>query len=137
MRPTLLAACALFLAACGGEVFAPHPYAPPPDPVAPGNLIVDWTVDGRKDPAMCHLAGAGSIEIQIDPADGSPGQVFAQSCQAFSAMIALYPGTYYATALLVDAWGRARTTTVDLDLLRMYGNDELVVPIDFPASSFY
>ena len=37
----------------------------------------------------------------------------------------------------IDPAGQDRTTAVDMAPFTIYGNDELVVPVDFPARSFY
>ena len=39
--------------------------------------------------------------------------------------------------VLLDPSGRERTTTVGLGTFEIYGDDELILDIDFPPSSFY
>jgi hypothetical protein len=56
---------------------------------------------------------------------------------ARSRWIDLPPGEYVANAVLLGPDGRERTTEVDMEPFTIYGDDEFVVPIDFPARSFY
>ena len=49
----------------------------------------------------------------------------------------LAPGSCSASAVLVDANGKARTTQIDIDPFTLRGDDELHAPIDLPASSFF
>jgi hypothetical protein len=44
---------------------------------------------------------------------------------------------YFADAVLLDPAGYERTTPVDLGYFEIFGEDELVVPIDFPSNSFF
>jgi hypothetical protein len=111
---------------------------PAPGPFVPdGSLVVDWSIDGLKDPNACFQSGAAAIEIQIlDSFGGSPG-TFQQACEAFATSIALPPGSYAANALLLDASGAPRTTTIAINPFTLESNTELDIPIDFPASSFF
>jgi hypothetical protein len=59
-----------------------------------------------------------------------------QACEAFSTSIVLQPGTYAASAELT-AGGVARTTSVQIQPFTLFGNDELHIPIDFPANSLF
>jgi hypothetical protein len=99
-------------------------------------LVVDWTINGSTDGNQCNQASATRLEIIVDSGVGQPS-TFSQDCEAFAARISLAPGRYSASAVLVDANGNARTTQVDIDPFRIFGNDELHTPIDFPASSFF
>lgn len=109
---------------------------PPVTVVGDGVLVIDWTINGSTDPNRCDQASAARLEIIVDPGVGEPS-TFSQDCAAFGASIDLAPGTYSASAVLVDANGTARTTQVDISSFRIFGNDELHTPIDFPASSFF
>jgi len=102
-----------------------------------GTLIIDWTIDGSTDPNRCNQSSSETLEILIVPADGRQERSFSQACDLFAASIDLAPGDYSASAVLVDAGGNARTTTLDIDPFRILGDDELSTPIDFPASSFF
>jgi hypothetical protein len=101
-----------------------------------GALVVDWTINGSTDPNQCNQSSATMLEIVVVPDIGSP-RTFSQDCEAFGTSIQLEPGSYSASALLVDIDGNARTTTIDIDPFTIRGDDELHTPIDFPASSFF
>jgi hypothetical protein len=101
-----------------------------------GTLVVDWTVDGVKDPAECDQGHASTIDITVQTADGADVGEFQADCGEFSTSIDLDPGSYIATAVLIDASGHDATTPVDLNPFRIRGNDVLTTPIDFPAGSF-
>lgn len=105
------------------------------DPI--GVLVVDWTIELTRDPADCQIAGVASIQIQIVTTTGLDAGFFEQACTAFSTSITLTPGTYSATAVLVDSAGTPRTTSVDIAPFTLFGNDEFRTPIDFPVTSFY
>lgn len=100
-------------------------------------LIVDWTIELRADPRDCALSGAASIEITVVADSGFDAGTFVQDCAAFSTSIPLAPGTYAASAQLVDIAGVPRTTAVTLAPFTLFRNDQLVVPVDFPADSFF
>lgn len=101
-----------------------------------GALVVDWTINGLRDPDQCDQGDAESIEIVVYEASGPVVVAAEASCRAFAARIELPPGLYAADAVLLDGFGVERTTVVDLQTFEIYGNDELDIPIDFPASSF-
>ena len=102
-----------------------------------GVLVVDWSISGAQDPVFCQQSDADVINVAVETEGGSFVGEFEEVCEAFSAGIELAPGGYFADALLLDPSGSARTTAVDLGFFEIFGNDELVVPIDFPSSSFY
>jgi hypothetical protein len=102
-----------------------------------GQLVVDWTIQLRKDPADCQLSGATSISIHVVTLSGFDAGTFVQACTVFSTSIILNPGQYQASAMLIDVAGAPRTTTVVINPFTIVGNDVFTVPIDFPASSFF
>lgn len=108
----------------------------PTEPAASATLIVKWTIAGLTDPNECTKSQSKNIEISVLDPDGSEVGAYQQTCTAFSTRISLRPGTYSATATLVDAEGRARTTSVSIASFTLRGSDSLTVPIDFPSNSF-
>jgi hypothetical protein len=100
-------------------------------------LVVDWTIELRTNPADCSLSGAATIQIQVITTSGLDAGTYEQACSAFSTSITLAPGSYSASALLVDAVGQARTTSVIIQPFTLLGNDVLHTPVDFPAASFF
>jgi hypothetical protein len=102
-----------------------------------GLLTVAWTLQGSDDPALCDLEGADTIDIFVERSDGAPEVEVSDLCEVFVTSVELRPGGYYADALLLDVRARPVTTAVDLGFFEIYGDDELVIDVDFPASSFY
>jgi hypothetical protein len=95
-----------------------------------GRLIVDWTIEGGKDPALCAVGGATDIDIIINTHE------YLANCGDFATTIStLSPGNYVANAALVDGSGTERTTEVPINPFTITTVD-LVIPIDFPATSF-
>jgi hypothetical protein len=138
MKLTSLFASSCLLVALSGCVVrtSTDPIVDTPVVAGDGVLVVDWTINGSTDGNQCNQASATRLEIIVDPGVGQPS-TFSQDCEAFATSISLAPGRYSASAVLVDASGNARTTQVDIDPFRIFGNDELHTPIDFPASSFF
>ena len=101
-----------------------------------GALVVDWTINGLRDPDQCDQGDAESIEIVVYQSSGALVGEYEASCRAFAARIELPPGLYAADAVLLDEFGSERTTAVNLQTFEIFGNDQLDIPVDFPASSF-
>lgn len=102
-----------------------------------GLVVVDWTIDDSKDAALCDFSATSEISIQIETTSGALVGEYVEDCDAFATSIDLPPGDYVGDAILIDAAGAERTTAVDLGSFRVYGDDELIVPVDFPMDSFY
>lgn len=102
-----------------------------------GTLVVEWTIRAGTDPGDCSLAGAAAIRIHVVTIDVVDAGTYEQACGAFATSITLAPGTYEASALLVDAGGGGRTTSVPIQAFTILGADVLTIPIDFPANSFF
>ena len=102
-----------------------------------GVLVVDWSISGAQDEAFCRQSDADVINVAVETSGGSFVGEFEDVCEAFSTAIELAPDGYFADAVLLDPDGAARTTPVDLGYFEIFGDDELVVPIDFPPDSFY
>ena len=100
-------------------------------------MIVDWSINGYQDPALCRQSDADLINVSIETSRGDFVGEFEDTCEAFSTSIELAPDEYVADAILLDPSGSVRTTAVDLGFIEIFGNDELVVPIDFPPDSFF
>lgn len=127
-----LGLCLTLLGAC----FSSTTSEPPPvaeSPALVGTLIVDWTINGVHDPAQCQQSSAAAIDVIVSGPDGGR---FRQDCTAFATSISLPRGNYTASAVLLDSSGDDRTTAVQLDAFVIRGNDQLTIPIDFPADSF-
>jgi hypothetical protein len=133
MKPVVLA-CALALSGCVAEATDSRPTVVGADT---GLLIVDWSISGYQEPALCRQSDTEVISIVVETADGDFVGEFEDVCEAFSTGIELVRDDYFADAVLLDPSGSARTTTVSLGYFEIFGNDELVVPIDFPTDSFF
>ena len=136
--PTLGRMCAFFAmagltAGCTASVEA----APPPPPPL-GTVILDWTINGSKDPAECTATGAATFNVSLYNSTGALEGQWVQACSAFATTITgIVPDTYTGQANLLDAAGTPRTTTVGLAPFAVVAGLTATVPIDFPASSFF
>jgi hypothetical protein len=99
-------------------------------------LVVDWTIEGTKDPALCRVTDSDTVDIVITRASGSVFGEYSQPCEAFGASIDLPRGDYDADVVVLDPSGADRTTDIRTSF-RIYGHDEFDMPIDFPADSFF
>jgi hypothetical protein len=131
---TLLTAAAL---ATGCET-AFSTYPPPPPVVQTGEAVMDWTIDGTKDPARCRSTGADTFHIALYNSGGHFAGEYVQDCTTFATSIGgLVPDTYTGQADLLDANGAARTTTVDLAAFDVIEGTSVTVGLDFPSNSFF
>src|SRR5690242_4855902 len=73
-----------------------------------GTLTLDWTINGTHDPAQCNQGAVATIDITVDTIDGASAGEFQQDCGAFATTITLPPGSYTASAVLLDASGADR-----------------------------
>lgn len=132
----LIAAPAVpILCACTVQTTNPPP---PTVVVAQGTLEVDFSIDGIRDPNQCAQVVASAIQVSVfSMSTGQSAGVFEGPCSAFGTSISLSAGTYSARAVLVDAAGQPRTTAVSIDPFQIFGNDVVIIPVDFPAVSFF
>jgi hypothetical protein len=114
------------------------PLPPPQQGLPAGTAIMDWTIDGAKDPGQCQAQGAATFHIALYDSSGAFAGEFVQDCSAFATTVGgLIPDTYTGRADLLDASGRARTTFVDLAPFDVVEAATVTVPLDFPSTSFY
>lgn len=134
MQKLLASTCAgLFVTSC----FIDTDPDPVPVVVTPqGTLILDWTINGTKDPNQCAQGATTDLDVIVTTGPGDFAGEFTAPCEAFATSIPLAAGTYFASAVLLDAGGTERTTEVAIDAFTIFGNDSVSIPIDFPASSF-
>ena len=134
-RVLIATAGAFALAACSGSATVDTGTAvAPTEP--PSTLVVQWSLDEGADPNQCIATSSAAIEITVLDPNGQEVGTFQQDCRAFSTSITLPAGPYSATAMLLDGGNQPRTTAVDIAPFTLNGNDQLVVTVDFPASSF-
>jgi hypothetical protein len=102
-----------------------------------GTLVVRWTINRLTDPNECARTASANIEIGVfDPA-GRELSAWQAPCTFFSTSITLGPGSYFASAVLLDAANQRRSTGVPIDPFTLLGNDVLDVAVDFPFDSFF
>jgi len=110
---------------------------PPPPPPSVGQLTLRWTVDEMVDGNVCIMGQASAIDIVLAMTDGQPAGEYQASCSDFSTnMSTLRSGDYVGTARLIGSAGQARTTTLQMNPFAIVSGSQLVIEIDFPASSF-
>jgi hypothetical protein len=107
-----------------------------------GGVVVDWTINGVKDPSQC--TATGSVYAQVDVIDASGAKVNANDtmdCTAMATTVTGVPSGYTYTVnvtLLASDHATARTTTVSVGGVYVYsGQNTSPVAVDFPASSFH
>jgi hypothetical protein len=101
-------------------------------------LVLDWTIDGSKDPGECTATGAATLNVALYNSVGGFSGQWAQACSAFATTITgLVPDTYTGSANLLDAAGNPRTTSVSLAPFAVVAGIAATVPIDFPINSFF
>jgi hypothetical protein len=100
-----------------------------------GTLVVDWTIDGAKDPGECRQGAASTLDVTVDSSSGESHE-YQADCASFSTSIDLPSDSYTATAVLIDDAGNDRTTPIDINPFRIHDGEAFTAPIDFPAGSF-
>jgi hypothetical protein len=121
---------------------APIPVTPARVPVtparaaAPSYLVVDWTIEDRKDPFECDENEATEIEIVLTDVIDDFTETLVEPCDAFGVAIELAPGDYRGEASLLTPFGDYRTTPVDLGAIATFEGEETEVLINFPFDSF-
>jgi hypothetical protein len=118
------------------------PPVPPPNPIPPitglGALTLRWTLDEVTDPNVCIMGNATTFDVIITTVGGAFAGEFQAPCTSFVATIStLVPAGYFASARLLDAVGTPRTTPIETPAFTIIPNSELVLDLDFPASSFF
>lgn len=132
---------ALTSSACLVTTEGPRPrrreIEPPLPAVTQGTLVLRWTIDDKTDPNECIKSASSELEVSVvDASSGREVGAWRQNCSVFSLSVKLDPGTYTGSAVLLDAAGHPRTTSVTIDSFSLRGNDTLDVPVDFPNDSF-
>jgi hypothetical protein len=100
-----------------------------------GTLTVEWSVDDSFDRDACADFGADYMELIVYDRRGRTETEVEASCDDFDVTIDLPSGSYSLDATLIDRRDRAVTTTLALDDVRVYEDDETLLPLDFPADS--
>ena len=102
----------------------------------PGAMTLAWTVEGLQEPSDCAFYGIDRLELTVyDIFDDAVVTSYAL-CEEFELSIRLPEGYYSADATLIDGLDRAVTRTQLIDDIDIIEDEELFIPIDFPARSF-
>jgi hypothetical protein len=110
---------------------------PPPVVVQTGSAVMDWTIDGNKDPAACNATSAATFHVSLYGSNGAFAGEYVQDCSAFATTIdGLAPDTYSGKAELLDSASRPRTTSVNLQPFDVIEGSSSTVALDFPSNSF-
>jgi hypothetical protein len=140
LAPARWTTCALLTAAalatgCEATITS----APPPPPlVQTGEAVMDWTIDGAKDPARCRATGAATFHVALYGSNGSFAGEYVQDCSALATTISgLTADSYTGRADLQDSAGKARTTAVNLAAFDVIAGASVTVGLDFPSDSFF
>lgn len=129
--------CILFAAAALTEACSASVAVTPPPPGL-GSTVLDWTINGTKDPGQCLDNGAATFRVSLVDSAGALAGTWVQGCTAFATTIdGLVPDTYTGSANLLDSGGAPRTTTVSLAPFNVFGGATVTVAVDFPQSSFF
>lgn len=100
-----------------------------------GTLTVLWTLDDTEDPDACLDYGARSVELVIYDWYGDVVADPLIRCADFGVSVDLPDGEYALDATLLDRSGRSVTTTLRLDGIDVYEDEEEEIFIDFPLDS--
>jgi hypothetical protein len=109
---------------------------PVPTEQRSGQVTIDFTVSGTRDPAICGAHAARELEVTVYDDAGRALATTYGACEGFSIVLELPEGRYQAQAQLVDEHRRAVSTTLPLQDLDVVAGTDLTVSADFPAGSF-
>jgi hypothetical protein len=101
-----------------------------------GTLVVSWTIELNAAPDTCTHAAVTAVSIHLVTTGGADVGMYSQDCTAFSTSIRLPPETYQGSAVLLDATGEPRTSSVQLQSFTILGGDVITTPIDFSIATF-
>ena len=113
--------------------------SPPPVVVveSTGQLTVTWTVAGEASSDVCFDFAVDATELTVWDSSGRLVADEFANCEDFALTLELPVDTYQADLILVDVNDNPVSTTLPLDDLRVTPDSELVVDVDFPASSIF
>jgi hypothetical protein len=102
-----------------------------------GTFTIDWSIDEAQDPFVCSDFDADAIEVTIYDHGSAVGTAYDDICEDFVLTVSLEPGTYDATAVLLDVNGDPITTTIDIAPFDVFSDTDFSVSVDFPPDSFF
>ena len=104
-------------------------------PAAVGTLTTEWSIDGSFVASNCRVYGAFDYELVVYDLDNFVVTEQQTPCEQFVLSVDLPVGIYSADATLVDAEDFSVSLTQVLDDLEIIEGTELIVSLDFPATS--
>src|SRR5689334_13462979 len=108
VRSLLAASFFAMVAGCTVSATTEHDVVVAP---ADGTFTIDWSIDNAQDPLVCSDFDADAIEVTVYDDGSSVGTAYDVACEDFVLTVSLPPGTYDATAVLLDVNGVPITTT--------------------------
>ena len=112
------------------------------EPSGTGDLSLRWTVDKTADPEACFFYATDSVagvDLELVVRDDAGRTVVTEQvpCEEFRTTLTLRSGWYEGEVTMVDpSTAAALSTTLPLNDIRIYSDEELQLDVDFPASSF-
>jgi hypothetical protein len=122
--------CALVVG-CSEDEFDPP--RPPGEPSSAGELVFDWSIQGRQDAEACVEVGAISFDaIIVD--EGFVVRDLSVPCEDFEARVDLYADDFLARSSLLDDRSVPAVGRIVEDLFVIEEGRVTHLVIDFPAA---
>lgn len=123
--------CALVAVGCTDDDFGPP--RPPGEPASTGELVFDWSIQGRQDAEACVEVGAISFDaIIVD--EGFVVRDLSVPCEDFEASVRLYVDDFLARSSLLDDRSVPAVGRIVEDLFVIEEGRVTHLVIDFPAA---
>jgi hypothetical protein len=123
--------CALVAVGCSDDEFDPP--RPPGEPSSAGELVFDWSIQGRQDAEACVEVGAISFDaIIVD--EGFVVRDLSVPCEDFEARVDLYVDDFLARSSLLDDRSVPAVGRIIEDLFVIEEGRVTHLVIDFPAA---
>jgi hypothetical protein len=123
--------CALVAVGCTDDDFDPP--RPPGQPASTGELVFDWSIQGRQDAEACVEVGAISFDaIIVD--EGFVVRDLSVPCEDFEASVSLYVDDFLARSSLLDDRSVPAVGRIVEDLFVIEEGRVTHLVIDFPAA---
>jgi hypothetical protein len=133
--PLALTGCFLVALLPGCLVVAGGSDDPDPIPAGDATLIVDVTIQGSDDPALCDALVIDEIDINITDDFGDVLVLETIDCRDFGIVIDNVPEGVYTIETSLVADGQTVSDILTLTNLQVRDGEEKHVTTDFPASS--
>jgi hypothetical protein len=101
-----------------------------------GTLTAQWTLDGSTGADVCAYYAVDRADVVVFDQDGFDTADAQPVCEDFGVSFDLPAGWYSTEVTLLDFQGHAVSDTVAADV-RVVGDNEVVVDVDFPDSTIF